>query len=333
MRLYLPFCLLLSSGLGSMLTQAQTSPARFYPSPPPTRTLNISGIWHELVRINNGSLVVVKIRIEQTGNNVKATLTQTDASVDGRIVFEGHFSGNLALSGRSPGPYSTPHDPQWYDDRLLIDDPDHIRFEKINMAMSRANVRADDIACDSGNSYHVTANFALIRGASALIEMKDARKAVCWLTIGATQGNARAESMLAYLLYTGNGATQDYTQAFAWAQKSAAQKDALGEIMLSALYQVGNGITPDEQQSRYWAAQAGNLKPDQIWSLLNAKTPSGFTPLDAIRGVLGLVVESDQVRYRRLSEACNHSGGMARICEDANSLREVMRANGSLPDQ
>ncbi len=245
-------------GLGSMLSSAQNPPARkprFVPSPP-SRRLNLSGIWQEQIRIDNGSLMVVKIRIDQTGNEVKAELTQTDPSVDGKTIFEGRFTDNLVIVGRSPESQSTAQNPQWYEDRVLIDDPDHIRFEKVHMEMARASARPDDIPCDSGNSYGVKADFALVRGAAAVIQQKDYKKGACWLTIGAAQGQAKSQSLLAYLFYAGSGVEQNDKEAFAWAQKSAEQKDIFGEMILSALYEEGKGVTPDAQKSAYWAVQA-----------------------------------------------------------------------------
>jgi TPR repeat protein len=167
---------------------------------------------------------------------------------------------------------------------------------------SRALVRPDDGICDPGNSYRVKPDFALLRGASATTK-HDFKKAACWLNIGATQGDARSQGMLAFLLYQGKGVDRDYRQAFAWAEKGAAQKDIFGDMVLSELYREGKGVAPDAQKSAYWAKQAADQRSNRLWALLDTKSASGLTPRQVIGAGLaafGAVMESIDEDGRRL---------------------------------
>jgi len=163
----------------------------------------------------------------------------------------------------------------------------------------RVTVHADDAPCDAENSSRTDGWYAYVRGSDAIARQKDYAKGACWFSASATQGDARAQGMLAYLFYNGKGVDRDYQQAFQWAQKSAAEKNIFGENLLSTLYKEGKGVAPDPRKAAYWSRQAADQRNSQIWSRLDERSPSGFTPRQAIGLAISTFEALDQDSQRQ----------------------------------
>ena len=90
---------------------------------------------------------------------------------------------------------------------------------------------------------------------------KDYTQAFQWWQKAATQGNADAQHNLGIMYAEGLGVAQDYTQAFQWFQKSAEQNNDGGQLGLGVMYENGQGVTKDINQAVEWykkAAAQGN---------------------------------------------------------------------------
>lgn len=84
------------------------------------------------------------------------------------------------------------------------------------------------------------------------MEADDMSNAACWLRIGATQGDAEAQGMLASILYRGIGVPVNLPEAAIWAEKSSAQNYFLGEHVLALMYASGNGKPKDSAKAAFW---------------------------------------------------------------------------------
>lgn len=99
-----------------------------------------------------------------------------------------------------------------------------------------------------GNNPHdMGVRYLLGRGA----EQNDT-KAFSYFSQAAEQGNALAQSELAYLYAAGKGTNQDYAQAFHWYQKAAEQDLAGAEYNLGLLYLHGLGTQPNQTLAMQW---------------------------------------------------------------------------------
>jgi hypothetical protein len=109
-----------------------------------------------------------------------------------------------------------------------------------------------NIPCDA--SSHVSINEAHAR-AEQFMELDDMASAACWLRIGARQGDAEAQGMLASTLYKGIGVPVNIPEAAIWADKSSAQNNFLGEHVLSLMYANGKGKPKDPAKAEFWKAR------------------------------------------------------------------------------
>jgi len=77
----------------------------------------------------------------------------------------------------------------------------------------------------------------------------------------AEQGNAMAQSNLAYMYIEGNGVPQNYAQAVYWFRKAAEQGNEDAQCLLAEMLMRGEGIPCDTVQAAHWfrkAAEQGN---------------------------------------------------------------------------
>ncbi len=247
--------------------------------PPAGPRVSIKGNWQAPNHWRTPQGRPVGMRIEVDADRVTGWLQGGDAAPQ----FEGHFAGNTVIDGRYRD-QAARGEVRWVPQKLYLDDPDHLGQRDLPAAFSlfRASADTDDLPCDRDNSVHATPNFAFLRGRLALSNHKDFAKAACWLRIAALQGHARAAGMLASQTYNGQGVAQSDTLAFEWARASAERNDILGEMLLAALYKEGKGVAADPKQYEYWNSRVKRRRSDQLWALLDKKTPIGLTGREAI---------------------------------------------------
>src|SRR6266852_123535 len=79
----------------------------------------------------------------------------------------------------------------------------------------------------------------------------------------AEQGDARAESDLAYMYSHGDGVPQDYAEALRWRRKAAEKGYSDAENGLAYMYRHGQGVPQDYGEALRWyrkAAEQGDAK-------------------------------------------------------------------------
>lgn len=89
--------------------------------------------------------------------------------------------------------------------------------------------------------------------------------------VRAEQGDAKAESELAYMYSHGQGVLQDYDQALYWRRKSADQGYANGEDGLGFMYLYGQAVPQDYGEAFRWyrkAADQGDAKGQNALALM-----------------------------------------------------------------
>jgi TPR repeat protein len=118
---------------------------------------------------------------------------------------------------------------------LSIDDADHFRIAEIQKFHRTSTRQIQDVSCEEGNPHHIEGEDAFLRS-NAFFELKDLVTSICWLRIGAIQGNAVAQGAYAFALLHGRGVAENIAEARIWAQKSADQHDPYGELNLAAIY-------------------------------------------------------------------------------------------------
>jgi len=74
----------------------------------------------------------------------------------------------------------------------------------------------------------------------------------------ADQGDAKAESDLAYMYSHGQGVPQDYDEALRWRRKAADQGYADGEVGLGYMYFYGQGVPQDYAEALRWYRKAAD---------------------------------------------------------------------------
>jgi hypothetical protein len=72
---------------------------------------------------------------------------------------------------------------------------------------------------------------------------------------------------------------------------SAERNDILGEMLLAALYKEGKGVAADPKQYEYWNSRVKQRRSDQLWALLDKKTPIGLTGREAIGAAFSLATK------------------------------------------
>lgn len=113
------------------------------------------------------------------------------------------------------------------------------------------------------------------------------QEGVRWTRKAAEQGNARAQTSLGCLLYSGLGCERDVQAAYAWWCKAAAQDDVFAQRNLASTLSAGARVDVDPQRVRAWlTARAAQGSPTA--SLLAARLDAAGIGLDApdVRGAL-----------------------------------------------
>ena len=79
----------------------------------------------------------------------------------------------------------------------------------------------------------------------------------------ANQGQARAQSYLGRMYFTGRGVPQDYAEAMKWYRLAADQGEARAQASLGLMYDKGFGVQKDHVRAHMWlnlaAAQGDKL--------------------------------------------------------------------------
>ncbi|MGD0940054.1 MAG: tetratricopeptide repeat protein [Terracidiphilus sp.] len=83
-------------------------------------------------------------------------------------------------------------------------------------------------------------------------------EAVRTCRVRAEQGDAKAETSLAYMCSNGRGVPQDYAEAGRWYRKAAAQGYAPAENGLGYLYDLGLGVPKDYSEAQRWWRKAAD---------------------------------------------------------------------------
>jgi hypothetical protein len=109
-----------------------------------------------------------------------------------------------------------------------------------------------NIPCDASSSVSIAQADAR---AEQLMELDDMASASCWLRIGAKQGDAEAQGMLASVLYRGIEVPVNIPEAAIWADKSSAQNNYLGDHILWLMYANGKGKPKDPAKAEFWRAR------------------------------------------------------------------------------
>ena len=76
--------------------------------------------------------------------------------------------------------------------------------------------------------------------------------------VRAEQGDAKAQSRLAFSYYYGKGAPQDYTEALRWYRKAADQGLARAQYGLGFMYSRGEGVPQDYAEAVRWCRKAAD---------------------------------------------------------------------------
>ena len=77
----------------------------------------------------------------------------------------------------------------------------------------------------------------------------------------AERGDPRAETMLGYMYYTGNGVAQSYAAAADWYTRSAHQGDPDAQYLLGLMYDKGLGVDLDVIRAYKWLNLAAAHAP------------------------------------------------------------------------
>ena len=92
---------------------------------------------------------------------------------------------------------------------------------------------------------------------------QDHAKAAKWFRLAAKQGDAEAQSILGVLYYSGNGVEQDHAKAAEYFRLAANQGSALAQSTLGVLYDIGKGVEQDHAEAAKWfrlAAKQGETR-------------------------------------------------------------------------
>lgn len=89
----------------------------------------------------------------------------------------------------------------------------------------------------------------------------DYAQALAWFRRAADQGDAKGESYLGMMYYSGRGVPRDYAQAAHWYRLAAAQGDDHAQRRLQVMYAQGQGVPKDRAESRRWSRQIEARNP------------------------------------------------------------------------
>lgn len=262
------------------------------------KPFDLNGTWQ--ATIGAGALYRVNI-VQKDG-------TVTMAYAGAQPFFRASYIKNPTITGKGISRLSSPAHPEWVDESISIDDPDHIRVNvpERSFAMFRlSNPMAHDLDCDAQNSNHVARYYAWVRGRTAN-SAHDIKSTMCWLTIGANGGLAAAQSLLAaVIMQQPNTTSADDTAAFAWATKGAMQGDIAGQLELATFYREGKGTVRNLQKAEYWTQQAQQSKAAAEWKKWNADIGFGLSAMDVVKGVL--VFSEAAEKAGQIGDNCNPS--------------------------
>ena len=80
----------------------------------------------------------------------------------------------------------------------------------------------------------------------------DYKAALEYLQPMANQGNASAQTMLAYMYSAGLGAERNYSESVSWYRKAAEQHNSNAQLNLGELYFHGEGVKQDYPEALKW---------------------------------------------------------------------------------
>jgi hypothetical protein len=87
---------------------------------------------------------------------------------------------------------------------------------------------------------------------------QDYDQALYWRRKAADQGYAGGEDGLGYMYSYGQGVPQDYAAAFRWYRKAADQGDARGQNDIALMYELGQGVPQDYAEALGWYRKAAD---------------------------------------------------------------------------
>jgi hypothetical protein len=283
--------------------------------PPGSKRFNLNGTWQHNAMVKNGVKYVFQMQIDQSGDDVSIVFHDKLSPLDGLTFYLGRELNDLLITGQhlDTDKYLL-EKTQWAPENIAVIDPDHLITQTGAVFFRVSNPGPDDARCDLENSSRTEPVYAFFRGQAAF-KAQDYPKAVCWMRIGAGEGDAQSQGVLAILLHEGVGTGKDFPQAFSWAQKSAAQNNIVGETILAELYQKGDGTAPDAKKAEFWRGAATvdeRRQNEHQWSImLNTPDASGLTGMDGIMLELSMegTVNDAEQKYRN-SQACidDHPG-------------------------
>lgn len=108
----------------------------------------------------------------------------------------------------------------------------------------------------------MTAGISLLQAARGDAR-DDGTNSIAMLQARAEDGDAHAQSALAFAYLGSPGVTRDVSAAAHWAQTAAEQGDANAQYLIGSLSQAGTGVVRDPKQAVSWftrSAAAGNVK-------------------------------------------------------------------------
>jgi len=119
----------------------------------------------------------------------------------------------------------------------------------------------------------------------------------------AEQGDARAQTSLAGMYYSGQGVQRDYAEAAKWVRKAAEQGYAPAQADLGVLYWNGQGVPQDAVLAYMWLHLAAAQEPDAVGK--RDAAASQMTP-DEIAEAQRLAREWKPTRYRESGMSVPH---------------------------
>ena len=95
-----------------------------------------------------------------------------------------------------------------------------------------------------------------LKGNDSLGIYMNKEKGIALIRRSAEQGYVKAQYVLGFSYYFGEGVLQDYTQAVYWWRKAAEQGHAAAQYYLGRAYCKGDGVSQDYTQAVYWWRKA-----------------------------------------------------------------------------
>ena len=77
-----------------------------------------------------------------------------------------------------------------------------------------------------------------------------------FICLAAEKGDDKAQNVLGFMYYYGDGAKQDYHKSFQWYEKSAKQGNANAQVSLGAMYFLGTGVRQNYSLAKEWLGKA-----------------------------------------------------------------------------